>query len=201
MKYDNKFIIYYYIMPLKKRNSVKIRYSSRRKTQIRKTYRGGATINSNSNSNTVKSRIKSSRNDLYESYPSTHLKLVKDNSEKFKCHMITPNLIVDDTYMGFPTFKDLIILKEKNTKPIHGWFMYILCWIKGKRRLVLLDGKPDDFNSKHKDMITVLSEKYKDGDIEYIISGEIYLNSNTNECQFDDNSGTFFQDYITQFSS
>ena len=111
-----------------------------------------------------------------------------------KCHMIIPELFVSTKNIMHPNISDLIILGKNNTKQIDGWFMYILCWIKGERSIILLEGMVDDFKSKHIDIIAALKEskKFKETEIQYIISGEIHINNYKKEIEIDEDSGTFY---------
>ena len=142
-------------------------------------------------------------NNLYRKYPSEYLKLNKKYSPDDPCHEITSDLVLSTKYAKHPDFSDIVILtQDSNTKAIKdGWYMYILCWIKGNRSLVLLNGMVSDFKSKHFDIITALSQKYKEKDIEYIISGEIYIDISKKKVDMDENSGTFFQDYAIQYNN
>ena len=73
-------------------------------------------------------------------YPSTVIKMSAKRSPAEKCHMLKTDLYVSTENMKYPNISDLIILGENNKNSIDGWFMYILCWIKGERSIILLEG-------------------------------------------------------------
>lgn len=137
--------------------------------------------------------------------PSVKLELEKkQSSDDFKCHnIIDEKLTISTEGLRFPTIDNMLVLNENTEAKPDGWFMYILCWIKGKRSLILLEGKVSDFKSKHMDMISALTNSglYAEGDIDYIISGEMLVDSQRNKCLFNDDSGTFAMTYPEQFAN